>query len=70
MFEDPSYTKLNTIVLSTSTLGAKSVLIGGFAPINPDSYGLGYSVFDDMIGQFMNDVMLELVILINLLLYT
>lgn len=50
LFQDPSYTKLNTIILSTSTLSADSVLLGGFAPVNPDSYGVGYSVKDDMIG--------------------
>ena len=50
IFQDPSYTKLNTIVLSTSTLAADSLLIGGFAPVNPDSYGIGYSVKKDMIG--------------------
>ena len=49
-FEDAGYVKLNNIILSTSTLDAKSVLFGGFAPVNPDSYGAGYRVLDDMIG--------------------
>ncbi len=53
IFQDPSYHKLNNIILSTSTLGAESVLLGGFAPVNPDSYGLGYTVNDDMIGQLI-----------------
>ncbi len=52
IFQDPSYIQLNTIVLSTSTLVADALLLGGFAPVNPDSYGMGYSVKDDMIGQF------------------
>lgn len=51
IFADPSYTKLNTIVLSTSTLPSDAVLFGGFAPVNPDSYGLGYVVLDNHFGK-------------------
>lgn len=44
IFKDPSYQHLNHIVLSTSTLSAEHVLIGGFAPVTPDGYGIGYNV--------------------------
>lgn len=50
IFEDPSYQSLNHIILSTSTLSADAVLIGGFAPVTPDGYGIGYSVQDDWMG--------------------
>ena len=50
LFEDPSYTKLNHIIFSTSTLSSDSVRLGGFAPVNPDCYGIGYNIFDETIG--------------------
>jgi len=53
IFEDPSYKKLDTIILSTSTLSGDSLWLGGYAPkaVNPDSYGISYIVRDNMIGQ-------------------
>lgn len=50
IFKDPSYQHLNHIVLSTSTLSAEHVLIGGFAPVTPDGYGIGYNVSSNHIG--------------------
>lgn len=44
IFNDQSYKHLNHIVLSTSTLSADSVLIGGFGPVTSDGYGIGYNV--------------------------
>lgn len=44
IFSDQSYKHLNHIVLSTSTLSADSVLIGGFGPVTSDGYGIGYNV--------------------------
>ena len=44
LFMDASYHHMNHIVLSTSTLSADSVLIGGFAPVTSDGYGIGYNV--------------------------
>ena len=44
IFKDASYQHLNHIVLSTSTLSTDSVLIGGFAPVTSDGYGIGYNV--------------------------
>ena len=44
LFQDPAYQHMNHIVLSTTTLSADSVLIGGFAPVTPDGYGIGYNV--------------------------
>ena len=46
LFEDPAYSYLNHIILSTSTLSSDAVLVGGFAPVTPDGYGVGYGVKD------------------------
>eukprot|EP00731_Ephydatia_muelleri_P037937 Em0604g4a len=50
LFEDPAYSYLNHIILSTSTLSSDAVLVGGFAPVTPDGYGVGYGVKDDSLG--------------------
>lgn len=44
IFTDISYLHINHIILSTSTLSADNVLIGGFAPVTQDGYGIGYNV--------------------------
>lgn len=50
LFEDPAYSYANHIILSTSTLSSDAVLVGGFAPVTPDGYGVGYGVKDDSLG--------------------
>ncbi|XP_018407983.1 PREDICTED: carnitine O-palmitoyltransferase 2, mitochondrial [Nanorana parkeri] len=50
LFQDPAYTRINHNVLSTSTLTSPAVQLGGFAPVVPDGFGLGYGVHDDWIG--------------------
>ncbi|XP_071960674.1 carnitine O-palmitoyltransferase 2, mitochondrial-like isoform X3 [Antedon mediterranea] len=50
LFEDPAYTKINHIVLSTSTLSSPAVLAGGFAPVVPNGLGVGYGIKDDELG--------------------
>lgn len=50
IFEDPSFAKLNDIIISTSTVSSDSVLLGGFGPVSPHSYGIGYGMFDDFLG--------------------
>lgn len=41
LFTDPAYQKLNHIILSTSTVSSPAILIGGFAPVTPDGFGVG-----------------------------
>ena len=41
IFTDPAYSAINHNILSTSTLSSPAVLIGGFAPVVPDGYGVG-----------------------------
>ncbi|XP_069593990.1 carnitine O-palmitoyltransferase 2, mitochondrial [Ranitomeya imitator] len=50
LFQDPAYARINHNVLSTSTLTSPAVQIGGFAPVVPDGFGVGYGVHDDWIG--------------------
>ena len=50
IFTDPIYSHMNHIILSTSTLSSDAVLIGGFAPVTPDGYGIGYGIDDDRLG--------------------
>ena len=50
LFQDPAYTSGNHIILSTSTLSAEGVLIGGFAPVVPDGFGVGYHIYNNELG--------------------
>lgn len=49
-FQDPCYSYMNQIILSTSTLSSDAVLLGGFAPVSPNGYGVGYGVMDEWLG--------------------
>ncbi|XP_066500574.1 carnitine O-palmitoyltransferase 2, mitochondrial isoform X2 [Hoplias malabaricus] len=50
LYQDPAYGAINHNVLSTSTLTSPAVSLGGFAPVVPDGFGVGYGVHDDWIG--------------------
>ncbi|XP_005097845.1 carnitine O-palmitoyltransferase 2, mitochondrial [Aplysia californica] len=50
MFTHPAYANLNHIILSTSTLSDPAVLIGGFAAVTPDGFGVGYGIENNAIG--------------------
>lgn len=50
LYQDPAYTAINHNILSTSTLTSPAVNLGGFAPVVPDGFGVGYGVHDDWIG--------------------
>lgn len=41
LYQDPAYTLINHNILSTSTLSNPAILIGGFAPVVPDGFGVG-----------------------------
>jgi hypothetical protein len=41
IFTDPSYQKINHIILSTSTVRSPSFVISGFGPVTPNGYGVG-----------------------------
>ncbi|PIO36087.1 hypothetical protein AB205_0090340, partial [Aquarana catesbeiana] len=50
LYQDPAYARINHNILSTSTLTSPAVQLGGFAPVVPDGFGVGYGVHDDWIG--------------------
>ncbi|XP_030640601.1 carnitine O-palmitoyltransferase 2, mitochondrial isoform X2 [Chanos chanos] len=50
LYQDPAYAAINYNILSTSTLTSPAVSLGGFAPVVPDGYGVGYGVHDEWIG--------------------
>lgn len=50
LYIDESYIKMNNIILSTSTLSTNTIILGGFGPVSPDCYGIGYFVGDKRVG--------------------
>ncbi|XP_051867821.1 carnitine O-palmitoyltransferase 2, mitochondrial [Pristis pectinata] len=54
LFQDPSYIQINHNILSTSTLTSPAIHFGGFAPVVPDGFGVGYGVHDDWIGYIVS----------------
>ncbi|NXA48357.1 CPT2 palmitoyltransferase, partial [Nothocercus julius] len=49
-YQDQAYARLNHNILSTSTLSSPAVQLGGFGPVVPDGFGIGYGVHNDWIG--------------------
>ncbi|PIK40111.1 putative carnitine O-palmitoyltransferase 2, mitochondrial [Apostichopus japonicus] len=47
IFSDPAYINICQIVLSTSSIFSPAVLAGGFAPVIPSGYGIGYYPEED-----------------------
>jgi len=50
IFKDVSYKKMGENILSTSTLQSDALGGGGFAPVHPEGFGIGYYVRDDDIA--------------------
>ncbi|XP_011150518.1 carnitine O-palmitoyltransferase 2, mitochondrial isoform X2 [Harpegnathos saltator] len=50
IFHDPAYHAINYNILSTSTLSSPDVLAGGFGPVVPDGYGIGYMIQEKRLG--------------------
>ncbi|XP_023351820.2 carnitine O-palmitoyltransferase 2, mitochondrial-like [Sarcophilus harrisii] len=49
-YQDPAYQYINHNILSTSTLSSPSVFLGGFGPVVPDGFGIGYNIYDYWLG--------------------
>lgn len=49
-YQDQAYVQLNHNILSTSTLTSPAVQFGGFAPVVPNGFGVGYAVHDNWVG--------------------
>jgi len=50
IFLDPAYKNINHIILSTSTLSSANFGVGGFCPVAPDGFGLGYQIRGQDVG--------------------
>ena len=50
IFQDPAYTYMNKIKLSTSTLSSPNFILGGFCPVTDDGYGIGYGIQNNECG--------------------
>ena len=46
-FQDPAYTNINHIILSTSTVFSPNISIGAFAPVTSNGFGIDYMLDDD-----------------------
>lgn len=46
IYDSDAYYKLNYNILSTSSLASEALFAGGFGPVVPDGYGIGYGVQD------------------------
>ncbi len=49
-FSSNSYKFINHNILSTSTLAYPQILTGGFAPVVPDGFGIGYRILESSLG--------------------
>jgi carnitine O-palmitoyltransferase 2 len=50
LFTHPVYKRMGHFVLSTSTLSTDTIYFGGFGPVVPDGFGVGYNVTDQKLG--------------------
>ncbi|XP_043485133.1 carnitine O-palmitoyltransferase 2, mitochondrial-like isoform X2 [Leptopilina heterotoma] len=46
LFEDPAFSSLNYNILCTSTLSTPAMLGGGFGPVVPEGFGIGYMMLN------------------------
>ncbi len=49
-YKSHAYKFINHNTLSTSTLAYPAILTGGFAPVVPDGFGIGYRILDKTLG--------------------
>jgi carnitine O-palmitoyltransferase 2 len=49
-YNSHAYKFINHNILSTSTLAYPTILTGGFAPVVPDGFGIGYRVLEKSLG--------------------
>lgn len=54
IYTDKSYTDACHFTLSTSTLYGEAFAGGGFSPVVPDGYGLGYGYVDNTLGVLVS----------------
>lgn len=50
LYKDQAYVLINHNILSTSSLSSSALILGGFGPVVPDGFGIGYTMQDNWIG--------------------
>uniref|UniRef100_A0A0K0F2F2 Carnitine O-palmitoyltransferase 2, mitochondrial (inferred by orthology to a human protein) n=1 Tax=Strongyloides venezuelensis TaxID=75913 RepID=A0A0K0F2F2_STRVS len=53
-YENDTVKYMNHYVLSTSTLSSDTIIFGGFGPVVPDGFGIGYNVTADKMGAVIS----------------
>ncbi|GAB1599724.1 carnitine O-palmitoyltransferase 2, mitochondrial-like [Argonauta hians] len=53
IYTDPNYKLINHVILSTSTLSSTATKYGGFGPVVPDGFGIGYQIGDNQTGYII-----------------
>uniref|UniRef100_A0A915PUY8 Choline/carnitine acyltransferase domain-containing protein n=1 Tax=Setaria digitata TaxID=48799 RepID=A0A915PUY8_9BILA len=54
LFSSEIFQYMNRFILSTSTLATETIAFGGFGPVVPDGFGIGYNVLSDKMGAFIS----------------
>uniref|UniRef100_A0A131XEV7 Putative carnitine palmitoyltransferase ii n=1 Tax=Hyalomma excavatum TaxID=257692 RepID=A0A131XEV7_9ACAR len=54
IYKDKCFEEANRFVLSTSTLHGVAFSGGGFAPVVPDGYGIGYGLVNEKLGALVS----------------
>lgn len=55
LYEHEAFKKINCNILSSSTLTSVGLLAGGFGPVEPSGYGIGYNIQDEFLGTIVTD---------------
>ncbi len=54
IFTDETWQMANHYILSTSTLSTDTIVLGGFTPMVPDGYGIGYNTGGNRLGYIVS----------------
>lgn len=54
LFNNAVYKYMNRFILSTSTLSTEVITFGGFGPVVPDGFGIGYNVLSNKMGALIS----------------
>lgn len=54
LFDSEVYKYMNRFILSTSTLSTETITFGGFGPVVPDGFGIGYNVLNNKMGALIS----------------
>lgn len=55
IYEHDAYRKINCNILSSSTLTSNGLYAGGFGPVEPNGYGIGYNIQEEFLGTIVTN---------------